>query len=164
MRVKQSSAAGLVLLAAWLGGCSTPPATLDLITAARAGLDGARQAELAHQAQLAEQLARQAAALDAAFDADVKLVAAGQIVGPDSQPARLTGEWVISARQGYAAALRALQTNQAQDQKAHAARMDNLAATDEALQMASELVSWQMKVSEPIRQRLLALQKRWIHE
>jgi hypothetical protein len=151
-------------LCAILAGCSGPPAALDLIAAGRMALDEARQAELAGQVEQTERLGAHVAALDAAFDADVRLAETGALVGPDGAPIVLDGQWVIDARRGYAVALRAMYDARRDADQAHATRLDNLQAGDDALQMAEELITRDMNLREPIRQRLLALQRRWTHE
>ncbi len=150
-----------LLLAAALAGCSASPAAVDLIAAARAGLAQARRAEAQRQALEARGLEAQAAALDAAFDADVRAVAAGQ-VGPAGDPTALSPEWVISARRAYATTLRALAQQQLRDQAAGAERLDNLAAADEALEMAGDLLVRQLQLAEPVRRRLMDIHGRWI--
>lgn len=146
-----------------LAGCGGSTACLELITSARSGLTQAKQAEQTSSEQQLAALAAQQAALDAAFDSDVKLAEAGGLTDEQGKPVALTGEWVISARQGYSAAVRALQANQADAQQAHAARLDNLNAADEALQMASELIVGQITLNQDMRQQLLALQRSWIN-
>ena len=155
-------ATSAIVIAA-LSGCSAPTATLDLITVARKGLGMAGQAELEHQAQLTDQLNAQIASLDAAFDADVRLVAAGQIKDAQGGILTLTPEWVISARKGYAAARDLLAGQMRSAEAVHVTRLDNLQAADEALDMASQLIVQQWAVTERIRQELINMQRRLIH-
>lgn len=151
------------LLAAALApaaGCQSQSASLELITVARRGLAMAQEAEAALHARQVKQLEVQAASLDAAFDADVKLLAAGQVRDAQGKPLSLTPEWVISARKGYAAA-RDVVGRQARDgDSAHATRVDNLQASDEALEMASQIILQQMALGQTIRQQLLEAQRK----
>ncbi len=145
-------------------GCAPPSASLELISVARKGLASAKEAQEAAHAQQARQWQLQAAALDAAFDADVKLAAGGQIVDAQGRPLAMTPAWVISARKGYAAA-RDLVAQQREAAAAdHLVRMDNLAAADEALEMATQLVLQQLNVDTRVRQQLLDAQKRLVSE
>jgi len=59
----------------------------------------------------------------------------------------------IAARQGYAAARNLLAEQIRAAEGAHAVRLDNLQAADEALEMASQLVVIQWSVSEKIKQQ-----------
>jgi len=161
MRLARGS---LLIALALLAGCSTPPATLELLAVARAGLADALEAQRVQHADTLGRLDAQSAALDAAFDADVRLVAAGGVQDADGNPVALTPEWVISTRQGYAAAVGALAEQRRLAEREHAIRADNLAAADEALEMAAELISRQSNMNEDLRQYLLALQRRWIDE
>ncbi len=143
-----------------MGGCGAPGATLDLITVARRGLALADQAEAGQHAELLGRLDAQVAALDAAFDADVRLVGAGQLATADGQPVALTPEWVISARKGYAAARGLLAEDRRSAEAAHATRLDNLKAADEALDLAAQLIARQWAVSEQVRQQLIEVHRR----
>ena len=154
-------ASGITLVA--LAGCSAPTATLDLITVARKGLSMARQAEVEHQSELAQYLNGQVASLDAAFDADVRLAAAGQLKNPQGNPLTLTPEWVISARKGYAAARDLVGSQTRSADALHATRMDNLRAADEALDMASQLIVQQWQLTDRVRQELINVQRRLIN-
>jgi len=154
----------LAVASVLLSGCAAPTATLDLIGVARKGLQGVRADEEAQHAQTLKRMEAQAAALDAAFDADVRLVAAGQIRNPEGEPVSLTPEWVISARAGYAAARNLLQDQLLSLERTHQVRQDNLAATDESLEMASQLIVQNWNVAQRIKQHLLEVQRRWINE
>jgi hypothetical protein len=158
---------GLVLIAAasaaLLAGCGAPTATLDLITVARGALASAKEAEEEHHAELARRLEAQAASLDAAFDADVRLAAAGKITDAEGKAVAFTPEWVIAARKGYAAARDLLAEQGRSAEAAHATRLDNLAAADEALDMASQLILQQWALSEKVRQELINVQRRLSH-
>lgn len=147
-----------------LGGCSAPAAALQLIGVARETLAAQRDAQDEMHAERMDGIDSRRAALDAAFDADVRLAAAGGITDAEGNRVRLTPEWIISARKGYAAA-RDLAAEDAMDAAAaHRTRMDNLRAADEALEMAASLILQQTHVAERIRQHLLTLQRRFIHE
>ncbi len=150
-------------LLAMLTGCSAPTATLDLITVARKGLTLAKQAQIDQHTELANRLESQTASLDTAFDADVRLVAAGQIKNSDGKPVALTPEWVISARKGYAAARDLLAKQARSAEAAHATRLDNLNAADEALDMATQLIVQQWAITNRIRQELINVQRRLIN-
>ncbi len=142
-----------------LAGCTAPPATVDLITVARKGLAMAKEAQASQHTEIVRHLESQSAALDSAFDADVRLAAAGQIKTADGQVAAFTPEWVISARKGYAAARDAMSTELRSAESANTARSDNLKAADEALDMASQLIVQQYSVSEQIKQQLINVQR-----
>jgi tellurite resistance protein len=147
-----------------LSGCSAPTATLDLIGVARRGIAQARRSEQdLHAAQL-QRIDARINALDAAFDADVRLAAAGAIRDDEGDPVKLTAEWVIEARKGYAAARDMLAEQARQAAAAHVARDDNLLASDEALEMASRLTVQQWRIAEQIKQQLVSLQRRYTHE
>ena len=111
-----------------------------------------------------QRLATQAAALDAAFDADVKLAAAGAICDAEGKPVELTPEWVISARKGYAAGRDILADEVRTAEATHRTGQDNLAAADEALEMATELTVWQSDLSERFKQHLMTVQRSLIHD
>lgn len=162
MCARRCSAAALAALLATLAGCGGSAASLELLAAARGGIALAREAELEHQQRYDRQLAAQAEALDAAFDADVRLVDAGRLLGPEGEPVRLTAAWVIAARQGYAAGQRALQEEARASAAAHAGRLDDLAATDEALEMAVELIAADAALADRVRVRLAQVRGRWL--
>lgn len=156
---------GLVLVSAIvLTGCSAPTATLDLITVARKGISSAADEEVHQHAEIVKRLEAQMFALDSAFDADVRLAAAGQIKDAEGAAVELSPEWVISARKGYIAARDLLSKQIQSSQMAHANRRDNLKAADEALDMASQLIVRQWNVAERIRQHLLNVQRRSVHD
>ena len=157
------TAAACAALAVAAAGCKAPQATLDLITVARKGLAGAQEAEAQHRAAAAERFAAQAGSLDAAFDADVRLAAAGEIQGPDGKPTGLTAEWVISARKGYAAARDLIGNEARAAELASLARTDNLKAADEALDRAAELILQQAELTGRARQTLLDFHRRLSH-
>jgi len=152
------------LVAFSLAGCAAPSATLDLITVARKGIASARESQAAQHAEIIERLKAQTAALDSAFDADVRLAAAGQITKPDGRPVELSVDWIISARKGYVAARDLLAEQIRSAEVAHVARQDNLKAADEALEMASQLTVQQWNIAERIKQHLMAVQRRLVHE
>lgn len=155
----------LLLAAALMGlapatGCQPAPATLELIAVTQKALTDAAEAEKENNAELHRRLADSQAALDAAFDADVRLAETGKIAGPASQPVALSAEWVISARKGYAAARDALTEDARRADAVHATRLDNLSAAGEALDMANRLTVLQYSVSERTKELLLTLQRR----
>lgn len=154
-------AAGLAAVVA--PGCSAPPATLELIAVARQGLAHAEAAEAEHHAQAAARLDTRRAALDAAFDADVRLVAAGRIRGEGGAPVELTPDWVISARKGYAAARDALADHARRAEADHAVRLDNLRAADEALDLAADLILRRQNLTARARRLIMNLHRRSIH-
>lgn len=149
----------LVLTSCLAAGCSAPAATLDLITVARKALADAQSAQQAQHAEIVRSLEAHCAALDDAFDRDVRLVAAGQIEDASGNAIALSPEWVISARKGYTAAYSLLRDEVQGAKTAHAQRLDNLKAADESLDMASQLIVRQMYVGERIRQGLLSVQR-----
>ncbi len=136
-------------------GCGGPDSTLDLLTVAQQGLHLAQEQQIQQHSRIVQHMQNNLIALDSAFDADVKLAAAGQIVGPDGQPVRLTADWVISARKGYTAA-RGMLTGQIQTtQASHAQSLANLQAAEDALQMAAELTVRRWQVAEQVKQHVL---------
>ncbi|MFP4140113.1 MAG: hypothetical protein ACLFVY_06075 [Phycisphaerae bacterium] len=147
-----------------LAGCGAPTATLDLISVARRGLADARSAELQRSEEMTRRVESQMDALGEAFDTDVRLVSAGEVTGADGKPVALSPEWVISARKGYAAAQRMLVQQTLTDQADHLQRLDNLAAADEALQMATGLIVRRAAVSQRVRNVLMDLHGRMIDE
>lgn len=142
-----------------LGGCAAPPATMDLITVARKGLAMAKEAQASQHAEIVRHLESQSAAMDQAFDADVRLAATGQIKTADGQAVAFSPEWVIAARKGYAAARDTLRRELCDAQTANAARTDNLKAADEALDMASQLIVQQYSISEQVKLQLINVQR-----
>ncbi len=153
----------MMCVACVVAGCTAPTATLDLITIALKASASASDAVDAQHAELITHLRRQLAALDSAFDADVRLAEGGQIPGPTSQPVKLTAQWVISARKGYAAARDLLAGQMRSAEISHAARVDNLRAGDEALEMASQLIVRQWSVGERIGRKILETHGRLVH-
>ena len=153
----------LGIVAVLLGGCSGPTATLDLITVARKALTSAQQQQEACHAELMSHFDKQTMALDQAFDADVRFVAAGQVKDASGNPVALTSQWVISARKGYAAARDILAEEKRSAEAAHLVRLDNLRAADEAMEMASQLTIQQWSVTQSIKQHLISAQRRLIH-
>lgn len=151
--------AGLLVFLAMLAGCSPPAATLDLITVARQGLTQAQQAQAAQQELLLKEMTGRQESLDAAFDADVRLVESGQIKDADGKPVALSSQWIISARRGYIAARDALAQQKQEFIQVHAQRMDNLLAAQEALDMASQLIVQQQNISIRLQQQLLNAQR-----
>ncbi len=107
-----------------------------------------------------KQIEAQQAALDAAFDADVALAAAGGLKDPNGQPVPFSPQWVISARRGYTAARDVLASQVRQADAAHSVHQDNLAAADEALDMASQLIVAQWNIAERLKTQLVAAQRR----
>jgi hypothetical protein len=157
-----SALIALVVLVAPIG-CSPPVATLDLIAQAQRSLTMARGALAATHAEQIKGIESQSAELDAAFDADVRLVASGQITDANPGapgPVKLTAEWVISARKGYAAAKKALTDKLVASQQTHATDLDNVQAGAEALDMARTLIVMQQNLSANIKGWLLSLQRR----
>ncbi len=164
MIVRDKMLGSVVVSLVFLSGCSAPTATLDLLTVARKGISSAADEEAHQHREIVKRLAAQMAALDSAFDADVRLVGAGQIRTGEGTPVELSPEWVISARKGYIAARDLLNEQVQSSQAAHAARRDNLKAADEALEMASELIVRQWNIAERVKQHVLNVQRRIIHD
>jgi len=136
------------------GGCASPVATLELISVARAGLADARAAQQQSYDVQMRQFAQQQAALDVAFDADVRLAEAGGIRDAQGNPVAMDGRWVIAARKGYIAARDMVAQQALAAQATHATRQDNLAAAAEALQMACTLIIEQQRLNVRMRQYL----------
>lgn len=151
--------AAIVALAG-MAGCSPPAATMDLIAVARKGLSDAQATQVAQSQLIARQMASQQAALDAAFDADVKLAAAGRISDRDGKPMPLTAEWIVSARKGYIAARDAIAQQSQAHQAASLTHMDNLQASDEALDMAGQLILQQQGLNIRLQQQLMEFQRK----
>jgi hypothetical protein len=121
------------LAVAPLGCAPVLDAQSDLIVQARRGVALAAKAQ-DRQAQVSEQLAElRRVRLDDAFDADVR-----------DQP-MLDVDWVIEARQAYAAALDAYAKQAAAAHASHATARDNLAAVDAALVRLEWLTSLQRR-------------------
>jgi hypothetical protein len=143
---------GGVLLAVCLaGGCGVLPASMDLITLARDGIADAQVAEAEHYAQQQQWLAERQSQLADAFDRDVRQVAAGHLVRADGSAVAFDAQWVIDARRGYDAAGAALWTQAVDDMQAHQTRLDNLAATDEALTRAHDLLLGRWTLLQALR-------------
>jgi hypothetical protein len=161
MRVRVCGVAAFLAVA--FTGCGGPPATVDLITAARKGLALARESQAARHGEMLRQLGAQAGTLDDAFDADVHLAAAGQLKDAQGKPLAMTPEWVISARKGYATARDALAGQVRAEDAAHTVETDNLKAADEALDMAQRLIVEQWAIAGPMQQAILNAQRRLIN-
>lgn len=164
MRKSGSLTVLLVLAAGALTGCAAPSATLDLISVARKGIASAKRESDAAYADNQRRLEAQAASLGAAFDADVKLAAAGKITSADGKAVKLSAEWVISARKGYAAARDLLSKQLYSSRLAHQTAVDNLTASDEALDMACELILSRWNISQQVKMRLLDIQRSLTNE
>lgn len=151
----------LALIAATitLCSCATPTATTDLIAVGKMGLDQAATAERQAHARLMDALDRQKHTLDAAFDADVRLAANRSLQTAAGEPIELSAEWIIAARQGYAAARDEISRQQQAERSAHLQQLDNLQAATEALDLAAELTVLQWNVGEQIKQKFLQLQR-----
>lgn len=144
----------------WLGvlpGCATPTATVDLLRVAREGIGSAQTAQAQMHRQQQQLTEGQLRALDAAFDADVRLVAAGGVQTASGEPVTLSPQWVISARKGYVAARDALAEQARRAEADHAVEMDNLAAAEEALRLAEELTVLQWNLGERFKQQFLRM-------
>ncbi len=152
------------LLACLLAGCRAPPATVELIAVAEKALTGAADFQAAQHADQLRQLDAQMAALDAAFDADARLAEAGKIINPSGEPVKLTADWVVSARKGYAVAASALAQQRCGLEAAHATARDNLAAASEALELARELILEHSSLSGRAKQLLTSMQRRFAND
>jgi hypothetical protein len=142
------------------GGCATPTATTELISQGLKGLEMARSArEQSHEIET-KMYQQQLAALDAAFDSDVRLITAGGLKDKDGKAIALTADWIISSRKGYSAAACAITNHMVKAQQVYATDLDNIAAANEALQLANELVVMQWNVGERFKQQFLQLQQR----
>ena len=163
-RIRRAAARLVALAGVTLGlvpvGCTAPPATVELIAVARKALTDAAALEGNRLAQSVQGLDEQAAALDAAFDADVRMVEAGKLADAEGEPVALTAEWVISARKGYAAARSALADQRRRMEAQHAACLDNLAAGGEALDLATQLILQQYALSQRAMRLVGALERR----
>ncbi len=142
-------------------GCGAPPATLELVSVAQKAISDASAYERDRHAETLSRLDGQSASLDAAFDADVKLIAAGGITDSTGKPIPLTAEWVISARKGYAAARDALARQRRRNQASHATHQDNLSAAVEALDLARMLIIQHSTLTGRARQFVMSLQRRF---
>ncbi len=92
MIVRDKMLGSVVVSLVFLSGCSAPTATLDLLTVARKGISSAADEEAHQHREIVKRLAAQMAALDSAFDADVRLVGAGQIRTGEGTPVELSPE------------------------------------------------------------------------
>ena len=151
----------LAMLAA-LAGCTSPPATLELVGVAQKALADAQAYQTQRHQEAMGNLESLASSMDAAFDADVRLAAAGGIVGADGKSVALSPEWVISARKGYAAGRDALAAQRQKMESGHAQQLDNLSAAGEALDLAKALIIQSSFLNEQARQILLSLQRKAI--
>lgn len=149
-----------IVLVLLFSGCGSPTATLDLLEVTQQGLAGARERQVRHHDRELEHWRKQSAALDAAFDADVRLAAAGNVRNAGGEVVELTPEWVISARKGYAAGRDLLAEQVRRSEANHAAAMDDLEAAEEALQLARQLTVLQWNVGERFKQEFLRLIER----
>ena len=153
--------AGLLVLAA-VCGCSSPAATLELIAAARQGLTLERRGQEDVHEQVLALLQSQTRALDAAFDADVRLIASGQVSDSSGAAVAMTPEWVVSARKGYIAAREMVGEQIVSARAAHNVRLDNLAACDRTLELAEQLMLRQTAATEAVKQHLMNIHRRLI--
>ncbi|MBN1942718.1 MAG: hypothetical protein JW849_05420 [Phycisphaerae bacterium] len=147
----------VLFLAMLLPGCASPTATVDLIGVAKKSLAATATTQQQSHERLVGQYQAQQAALDAAFDADVRLAAAGQLKNARGEPVELSADWIVSARKGYAVARDLLAEQIRKETETHAVEQDNIAAAVEALQMAEELTVLQWNVSERFKQQFLKL-------
>ena len=144
-------AAMTMLVAGTLTGGCDGPAAMELLGVARGAVAQARtELQADHDDRLS---------LVTAFDADVRLVAAGGIVTADGEPVTLSPEWVISARQGYGAAREALVEQMLAMEADHAVRQDNLVAADEAIDQAGRLMLQWSLLSESVQTLLIQAQE-----
>jgi hypothetical protein len=143
--------AGLLAVAGLGAGCGTLPATMDLIAVARTGVVHAQAAEEEYYAAQQQWLAERQSQLAAAFDNDVRRVAAGELLRADGSQVTFDAQWVIEARRGYDVGISALHHQAVNDLQVHHARLDNLAATDEALAGAHELLLARWTLLEALR-------------
>ena len=144
-------AAMTMLVAGTLTGGCDGPAAMELLGVARGAVAQARtELQADHDDRRS---------LDTAFDADVRLVAAGGIVTADGEPVTLSPEWVISARQGYGAAREALVEQMLAMEADHAVRQDNLVAADEAIDQAGRLMLQWSLLSESVQTLLIQAQE-----
>lgn len=147
----------IVCFVSLLPGCATPTATVDLIGVAKKSLVAAVESQKETHELIVRQYQARQAALDVAFDADVRLAASGDLKNAEGQPIALSADWVISARKGYAAARDLLADQIRRERETHAVEQDNLAAAVEALNMAEELTVLQWNVGERFKQQFRKL-------
>ena len=149
------SVAILAVTCALAPGCSGPAASLQLLTVARQGIEQAQQDQDQRFDELDRAVASQMAGLDAGFDADVRLVATGGLRDATGQPVPLSAEWVVDARRSYTAARDHLATQRADLARAKAVQQDNLRASQEALDLAADLIVQQSALTGPIKLALM---------
>ena len=124
---------GLLLLVTACAGCSSYTASQTaLAQQARKGVALWVSRESARDAEVQRAYETRRAALDAAFDADVR-----------QRGGALDAEWVIEARRAYAAGLSALAQAQSSALAADDAARRDAAATDAALEKLEWLLSIQ---------------------
>ena len=152
-------AAMTMLVAGTLTGGCDGPAAMELLGVARGAVAQARTELQADHDDRLSLVKFQCRSLDTAFDADVRLVAAGGIVTADGEPVTLSPEWVISARQGYGAAREALVEQMLAMEADHAVRQDNLVAADEAIDQAGRLMLQWSLLSESVQTLLIQAQE-----
>ena len=145
-------------------GCGSPPATLELVSVAQKALVDATQYQSDRHVDALQRLDESLAALDAAFDADVRLIEAGKITDLTGEPVELSADWVISARKGYAAARGAVAEQRRRLEAAHTTHLDNLAAALEALDLAKSLIIQHASLTARAKQFVMSLQRRPVHE
>ena len=134
---------GLLLAVTPLGGCSSYTASqAALVQKARKGVAVWASRESVRDEEVSRSYALKRAALDSAFDADVRQRAASAI-GAGAGGSALDADWVIEARRGYAAGLSALAQAQSAALAANDAARRDAAATDAALEKLEWLLSIQ---------------------
>jgi hypothetical protein len=124
----------------------------------------AQESEAHQHTETLHHLKSQSAALDSAFDADVRLAGSGELKKPDGTVVELSPEWITSARKGYIAARDLLSEQVRLAEVAHATRRDNLRVADESLEMASHLIIQQWNVTEQLKQHVLSAQRRFLND
>jgi len=152
----------LLCLSGVFAGCAPPQATISLINQGQAAIAGARADVAAQHGEIVRFLAAQDGALDVAFDADVKLIAAGAIKDKAGNAVPLSADWVISARKGYSAAKSIVSAEIRSAEIAQSIRQDNLAAGVDALDLAKKLIIMQMNLSENMKGWLMSLESKVI--
>ena len=155
--------AALCLAAALLAGCGSPPSSLELIGVAQKALTDAAQYQQQRHQEAVANLDSLQGSLDAAFDADARLVESGKLADADGKPVALNAAWVISARKGYAAARDALAQQRQKAEAAHATQLDNLTAANEALDLSRGLIIQSSSISAQAKQMLMDLERRFVH-
>ena len=123
-------------LLVFLTGCAPAiEAELGLIAQSRRGVALVDRSMVERDAAAADHLAAQRKRLEAAFDEDV--------MAQES----LTADWVISARQAYAAMIDALNLQEGTARRSLAVDRSNLRAVDAALEQLDTLNRAQLKLS-----------------